>query len=218
MAVTLSENSKSGIMDKMKLPILVVKRKTLFADRFFEGFLPHAHYDFESRILDHVEYLERGKAEEKPNFQQPIPYALVCDTKDRIFTYQRASKKEHSAETRLHGKWSCGVGGHVDRDDASDNPLYASLLREMKEELVLNNFETIEPIGYINDESTPVSRVHFGILYRVVTKEPDTVSLSPEMASGSFLHSDELCQQLRGLDCITEEWTMIALKAMGWFE
>lgn len=198
----------------MEQPILVVKRDTLFEKKYFEGFLHHSEFDYEDLILENFEYLKRGLAEENPGFQQPIAYCLVCNEQDQIFAYQRASKKEHASETRLHGKWSWGIGGHIDKEDENThNPIYTSLLREVEEELGLYELETIKPLGYINDDSNAVGEVHFGLLYLVKTKTT-AVTMAKEIADGKFMDVNELERICNDDGCDVEEWSEIALKAL----
>src|SRR5215469_13101039 len=59
-------------------------------------------------------YLNRSEAELDKRYKQLIPYVLViCDGK--ILRYRRGKGGQ---ETRLHGLFSVGVGGHIsDVDD-----------------------------------------------------------------------------------------------------
>ena len=54
-------------------------------------------------------YLNRSEAEQDKHFKQLIPYVLlICG--DRILRYRRGKGGQ---ETRLHGLFSVGVGGHI---------------------------------------------------------------------------------------------------------
>ena len=185
--------------------ILVTPRKTLFKQREFQGFLPHHEFDYESVILDNHDYLERDLAEQDSSFQQPIPYAIIYNQDNHVFIYQRGSKGN---EKRLTEKWSCGVGGHIDLiDKESSNPIYTSLLREIEEELSLFDLQTIELLGYINDDSVAVGEVHFGLLYKVICKQaPKT--FAPEIIEGKFVHLDTLKDRLHEF----ETWSQFALE------
>ena len=56
-----------------------------------------------------VTYLNRGEAEHNKHFKQLIPYVLIlCEGK--ILRYRRGKGGQ---ETRLHGLFSVGVGGHI---------------------------------------------------------------------------------------------------------
>ena len=59
-------------------------------------------------------YLNRTEAEQNKRYKQLIPYVLlICN--DRILRYRRGKGGQ---ETRLHGLYSVGIGGHIsDTDD-----------------------------------------------------------------------------------------------------
>lgn len=111
--------------------------------------------------------VQRGPAETNEELKQIIPYVtLLSPNHKRVFAYQRT---KDGGEGRLHGKWSIGVGGHLNDDDGLDDDLsfldrviIAGYDREMKEELgdsVTGN----KSFGFINEDETPVGRVHLGV-------------------------------------------------------
>src|SRR5512139_840255 len=54
-------------------------------------------------------YLNRSEAEHDPRYKQLIPYVLlICG--DIILRYRRGRGGQ---ETRLHGLYSVGIGGHI---------------------------------------------------------------------------------------------------------
>ncbi|HNW60940.1 MAG TPA: hypothetical protein PKI62_14770, partial [bacterium] len=57
--------------------IMVVDRATLFADQYFQGFAPAAAHDYQSRIQDHYVYELRNEVEVRPEYKQPIAYAII---------------------------------------------------------------------------------------------------------------------------------------------
>src|SRR5205807_1321574 len=58
-------------------------------------------------------YRNRTEAEQDKRYKQLIPYVLVmCDGK--IIRYRRGKGGQ---ETRLHGLFSVGVGGHISDED-----------------------------------------------------------------------------------------------------
>lgn len=103
-------------------------------------------------------FLPRSSAEEDVSFKQLIPYILVtCG--DTVLRYERSPKGE---EKRLHNLMSIGVGGHINREDAS---LAHSLEREFLEELALDQVPPVTRVAMLNDDSIPVNRVHLGVIY-----------------------------------------------------
>src|SRR5262245_38321577 len=58
-------------------------------------------------------YLNRSEAEQDKRYKQLIPYVLIF-CQDRILRYRRGKGGQ---ETRLHGLYSVGVGGHISEED-----------------------------------------------------------------------------------------------------
>ena len=60
-----------------------------------------------------IVYLNRTEAEQDKRYKQLIPYVLViCN--DKILRYRRGKGGQ---ETRLHGLYSVGIGGHISEED-----------------------------------------------------------------------------------------------------
>ena len=112
-------------------------------------------------------YRLRREAEQDKRYKQLIPYVLLV-SHNRILQYQRGRGGE---ETRLHGMYSIGVGGHISEEDRGlfsqdASGYYDGMWRELREEV------DIEPLGeaavaVINDDSTEVGLVHFGVVHIV---------------------------------------------------
>ena len=188
-------------MDKNEQLIMVVPREKLFGSAHFEGFCSAEVEDYQQRILDHFLYMRRGDAEVNPAFKQPIGYVLVVNHRlKKVFAYQRAVKDAHYHEKRLQGKWSWGVGGHIDQEDnGHENPLHGSVLRELQEEVNIPGSVRLSVLGYINHETDAVGQVHFCVLY---VAETDAENVSPrdsEMQHGQ---------------CSVEGWSRIALEPL----
>jgi predicted NUDIX family phosphoesterase len=113
-----------------------------------------------------VLYRNRSEAEQDKRYKQLIPYALmICNNK--ILRYRRGKGGQ---ETRLHGLYSVGVGGHISEEDHglfSSGPGYHDAMRrELKEEVAMDIVEEA-PVAVINDDSTDVGWVHFGVVHIV---------------------------------------------------
>lgn len=203
---------KEGKEDKNKKLIMVVPRKLLFTDSdFFEGFKPYNEVDFERRILDNYGFMTRRLAEEDPNYKQPIAYSIIINPKtNEVFGFQRSSQDKEYHEKRLQGKFSWGIGGHIEKSDLSDqNFIQRSMMREIVEEIGFNN-NKLKPtvLGYINKEED-VHAVHFGILYLIETDSTVVLPKAKEIAYGQLMHINELEEICRSSD--VEEWSRIAL-------
>ncbi len=192
--------------------IMVVARDALFAPGYFTGFAPASAADYETLVLEHAAYMRRGDAEHDPRVKQPIAYTIVCHRPSaRVFAYQRATEAGRYDETRLRGKWSWGVGGHIDRaDGAAANPIRASMERELAEEIRVGGPIAARVLGYINDDATDVGTVHFGILYLAELAVPDASPRDPEIARGRLHTLAELDAIMRARDATVEDWSRIA--------
>jgi predicted NUDIX family phosphoesterase len=121
------------------------------------------------RIVQNGMFLKRSVLEEDLSFKQIIPYAIISN-KESFYLFRRTSGQ---AEKRLHNKFSLGVGGHMNPDNSEapkEQYLTDELKRELYEEVRLLNgchITDIEFIGFINDDTIPVGRVHIGLLYNI---------------------------------------------------
>jgi predicted NUDIX family phosphoesterase len=118
-----------------------------------------------------VQYLNRSEAEQDKRYKQLIPYALlICN--DKILRYRRGRGGQ---ETRLHGLYSVGIGGHISEED---NGLFSkgigyheAMRRELLEEVAIDVTKEVA-VAVINDDSTEVGYVHLGVVHVVpVTDE-----------------------------------------------
>ncbi len=189
---------------------LVVKKSILFLDKEFQGFLDADEHDYISKILENYNYNIRGdELENDSSLQQIIPYVWIVNPKEKkIFTYRRASGKENYSEKRLMDKISCGVGGHIDRED-SDNPIENAMMRELMEEVIMNQYPKPKIVGYLNDDSDSVGKVHFGIVAIAETFE-EVRKGDNEMKDGRFYSIGELESIFGDPKYEIESWTKLS--------
>jgi len=195
----------------MSKEILVVKRDVLFKDGGFHGFVPFGKMDYIDLILKNFEYKERDSVEEDPNYQQPIPYVWIVNPKSKkVFIYRRASDDNYN-EKRLGGKWSGGVGGHIDKgvDDIKANPIEEAMMRELREEVIMANYPKPRIVGYINDDSNPVGSVHFGVVALAETQE-EVKKGDDEMVEGGFYSLEEIDRIFSNSENNVETWTKLS--------
>ena len=192
--------------------IMVVGREALLGERPFQGFSPAAAYDYESLILKGYRYAPRAEAEENPALKQPIAYCIIVNPRERlILAYRRAEREGDYAEKRLRGKWSMGVGGHIDPVDLDGaNPIRTSMLRELGEEIVCPRAGEPRILGYINDDVDMVGAVHFGLLYRLDTDARSVASATREIAEAKMIPAGEWRDRLARSDAAVEGWSRIA--------
>ncbi len=170
--------------------ILVVPRDRLLPPGGLDGFFGGGVDAYMERIRRHGDFRRRGDVEEDPSLKQIIPY-LIIRHRDRIFLFQRSTK---GGEQRLHGLHSIGVGGHIAREDTdgAQDLLAAALERELHEELVIANGWRARPVGVLNEEDTPVSQVHFGVVYVVETEDPAVRVREEDRLSGRLATAAEV--------------------------
>jgi predicted NUDIX family phosphoesterase len=109
-------------------------------------------------------YLNRSEAEQDRRYKQLIPYVLlVCN--DRLLRYRRGRGGE---EKRLHGLYSVGIGGHISDEDhglfSTGIGYYEGMRREVMEEVAIDEVRQAT-VAVINDDSTEVGYVHFGVVH-----------------------------------------------------
>lgn len=205
-------------MKKEDEQIMVVERQKLLSKNNFQGFVDNnENNDFEEIILKNYKYMRRGDAEINHDFKQPIAYCIIINDKNQVFAYQRGlTNSGDYNEKRLEGKWSWGTGGHIDKVDSekNNNPIVTSMLREISEEVEMTGNTKQEHIvlGYINDDSDDVGKVHFGILYLVKTNAENVLLKGKESVIGKFMDINELEGLLGNKDVIIESWSKIALE------
>lgn len=135
-------------------------------------------------------YLERDQAEETPEWKQLIPYTILRRGRE-VFRYQRTSK---GGENRLHGKWSIGVGGHINPCDGvePEDAFVNGFLRELKEEVGLGECAS-SLTAMLYDDSDAVGQVHFGVVHQVQIGFNQPLKLTdPAMQGGYWQHPTEL--------------------------
>lgn len=140
-------------------------------------------------FLGNAVWQDRASAEHDEAYLQPIPYLLLRNSTGQVWCYQRTG-----GDARLAGRCSCGVGGHVDGQDAvpplpqnyfdssrstlnkgysqisSINvqaTLERALRREVAEELGIGapDLGPLTCHGLIYEDLSAVGRVHLGVLF-----------------------------------------------------
>ncbi|TMJ01793.1 MAG: NUDIX hydrolase [Bacillati bacterium ANGP1] len=149
----------------------------------------------------------RAGVEEDPSFKQIIPYLLVRH-RGRLFLVQRSTE---GGETRLHGKYSIGVGGHINRGDVegAQDVIAAGLKRELEEELLIRGTWQARPVGVLNDDSNPVGQVHFGLVHVVEVDSPDISVRESDTLAGRLA----ALQDVRAVRGHMETWSRLILDA-----
>lgn len=200
----------------MNTDILVIKRDILFKDFVLDGFVHIEDKNILPIINEYSEYQLRNDALEKNlAFKQIIPYIIVINKKEKkIFGYKRFKKNAGFHETRLHNKFSIGLGGHVDKVEAKDNLIYESMMREFMEEVDMVNYPSPKVIGFINSELTEVDRMHIAIVAIADTTESVGKRENEEVVEEKFYSIDEIESIIKDDSIQIETWTKVAWPAV----
>ena len=155
-------------------------------------------------IINEHEFIDRPAAEEDPSYKQIIPY-VVLTRKGLVFATRRLNK---GGESRLHGKVSIGIGGHINPVDETDrrSVLMKGLERELDEEVYIQRRGELVPQGFINDDGNGVGAVHLGLCFSMEVEGEVSVK-ETEKLSGGWMS----LQELRGEFDNMETWSQIAL-------
>jgi len=187
-------------MGKLDEIVWGIKVEDLFLGGLeFNGYKTPASQVLLYRIYKECISLSRRECEEEPKFKHVIPYCLLTSETNDIFVMQRTSNQ---TESRLHNKFSVGVGGHVgpERYMTIRDSIYAGMLRELQEEVtgmenVGHPFDfTPKLVGMVNDEENPVGAVHLGLVYELLVDPERMLSISikeTENMTGKWLPYNE---------------------------
>ena len=146
--------------------VLCVPRTTIFPDGAWHGLVTRGLERVLRTISAAGEYRPRHLVEEDPAQQQIIPYCVVRHPHDD--TYLLTRRLRQSSERRLHHLFSMGVGGHINPGDGEHgDPMVGGLIREWREEMRCRSPATARLVAVINDDGTPVSKVHLGLVFLV---------------------------------------------------
>ena len=154
-----------------------------------------------------IHYRNRSEAELDKRYKQLIPYVLIlCN--DRILRYRRGKGGQ---ETRLHGLYSVGIGGHISEEDHglfSTGPGYhEGMRRELAEEVAIDEVNE-SAVAVINDDSTEVGYVHFGVVHVMHVANEKIVGRRSGILGPEFIAMVEAVKNLSGY----ESWSRLCLE------
>lgn len=174
--------------------VLVIPEYRLSELGGFSGFRPYCEKAFQALLDPEImEFRPRSSVEEDPTFKQLIPYVVLqadVDGKPHWFHYTRGKGQ---GEKRLHALRSVGIGGHISREDADSDDLYrCGMLRELTEETVIDCSYDEDLVGFIYDDTSPVGRVHLGVVHRLRLTSPSARARESELTDSGFAPVEEL--------------------------
>ena len=187
--------------------ILVIRRNVLFMypEEYFEG-IKNARdcKEILSRISGYAHFKPRNEMEQDELFMQIIPY-IILRHKNTFFLYKRLQKAQ---ESRLHEKYSLGIGGHINPQDESQDTLTTAALREIQEELHLPQQGKLKLLGFLNRNREPVDKVHLGAVFLLDLPSSElSVKESGKLQAIGFLPIAEIQRHYEKL----EGWSQMVL-------
>jgi predicted NUDIX family phosphoesterase len=182
--------------------VLCVKREDIFPDGAWHGFVFNDLERHQAVIRERHFFMSRAAVENDPAYQQIIPYVVFRHDARYFLTHRLRA----SSEKRLRKQYSLGVGGHINPGDLeAGDPILDGLKREWGEEVVYDGRFEAELIGLLNDDSSPVSKVHLGVVFLVVGNSPNIAIRETDKLAGELLTLDEMRIYYLGM----ESWSQM---------
>jgi predicted NUDIX family phosphoesterase len=189
--------------------VLVIPTAHFEAVGYFHGLRP-SDANYRAALLDArlFSFRPRSEVETDPAFKQLIPY-VVLRHGDRLFQYRRGAS---GTEKRLRALRSVGIGGHISEQDAAGpGDWYANgMRREVTEEVTIGCQYSEQLLGFINDDRTPVGRVHLGVVHLWGLEAPAVRSNEDALAEGGFVPLDQLRAEREQF----ETWSQFVLELL----
>jgi predicted NUDIX family phosphoesterase len=131
-------------------------------------------------IIDRAgEFRPRSPMEHDSSWKQIIPYLVLRDGVD----YFLMRRTRAGADSRLHDRYSIGIGGHV---NPGDGGVWGGLRREWDEEIEADFQPAFSIVGLLNDDETDVGSVHLGIIYEAHAEGRPVGVKETHKLSGTF--------------------------------
>jgi len=183
--------------------------ESVFKDAgFFTGY-KGADKGFYKRLLSGVRYVNRDDAENDTSWKQIIPYVVIRAGKK----YLVMKRLPRSGEKRLHNAYTFGVGGHINPADSTleiegDDVIERGMMRELNEEVWIDDLRNIRHVGYVYDEEQEVSKHHIGFVYSAEAGNEDIKALEPDKLEPFFVDKKDLPKYING----KENWAELVYR------
>lgn len=181
--------------------VYVVPRGAVVDDAGWYGLRTDGLDAFVAALERDGRYEARDRMERDPAFKQVIPYLVLRDGQ-HYFLMQRT---DAGADARLHGRYSIGVGGHL---NPGDGGLLGGLRREWQEELVADFVPEFHLVALLNDDTTEVGEVHLGAIYLAEAASRPVAIRETDKLSGVFALPAEVEAVADGL----ESWSRLTFE------
>ncbi|MHB8588880.1 MAG: NUDIX domain-containing protein [Candidatus Dormibacteraceae bacterium] len=182
--------------------VLCVKREDIFPDGAWHGFVSQDLERHQAVIRERHMFMARAAVENDPTYQQIIPYVVFRHGALYFLTHRLRA----STERRLRKQYSLGIGGHINPGDLeAGDPILDGLKREWAEEVVYDGRFEAQLIGLLNDDSSPVSKVHLGVVFLVDGDSPNISIRETDKLAGELLTLEEMRIYYLGM----ESWSQM---------
>ena len=181
--------------------VYVVPRESLMDGAGWYGLRTDGLEAFVAAVERDGRYEPRAAMEIDTAFKQIIPYLVLRDGQ-RYFLMQRTAA---GGDARLHGRYSIGVGGHL---NPGDGGLIGGLRREWDEELVADFVPDFRLLALLNDDTTPVGAVHLGAVYVADADGRSVAIRETDKLTGGFASPAEVAAVAHHL----ETWSALAFE------
>jgi predicted NUDIX family phosphoesterase len=184
--------------------VYVVPRAAVPGEAAWYGLRTDGLVEFVRALERDGRYEPRDEMEHDPSFKQVIPYLVLRDG-PRYFLMQRTTA---GADARLHGRYSIGVGGHL---NPGDGGLLGGLEREWREELVADFVPTFRLVALLNDDTTEVGAVHLGAVYVAEAEGRPVAIRETDKLTGAFAEPDEVAAVTDRM----ETWSRLVFESLA---
>jgi predicted NUDIX family phosphoesterase len=194
--------------------VLVIERDKFDSRDLQQGFISPDVKSDHTIPFGAAFFIDRDKAEINPDYKQLIPQMVIRRKNGDIFLVQRLKTQ---GESRLHGRHSIGIGGHINPIDVNENleldeytagveAFNAGMVRELNEEILVYGDVDFEYIGAMNDDSDDVGKVHYAIVYTIIVDDDIVVEINEtDKMVGGFVSMEEAATHFDNM----ENWSKI---------
>ncbi len=178
--------------DELQESVLVLSREAV--DKVCPRTFSRDGQGVAAAALAHGRFLERTVAEHDFSCKQVIPYVVIRH-EDRYLLMRRTKRQ---TESRLHDKYSLGVGGHINKERSAGPPRtmssWPACAGSWPRRYGSRAEQSCELIGTINDDSTEVARVHLGLVFLLRTASARYTIVEQDRYTAAWKSASELAQ------------------------
>jgi len=169
----------------MNNQIIALPKKTLFANKSFEGFKPFCYERYWDIIKKEQMKLEHKKIENNDEFIQPIIILCVYQPGENSLFY---FKNQNNAKNQ---EWSIAVTGHIKEIPEISYSLHESGISLFREKFKNRQHFSLKPLGYLYSSESTQTKNHFGLLFLVNVDDALRVCC-PELFASSTVDKKEI--------------------------